>query len=284
MSVPDDYRAESRKRWSARAEGWERHRDAWRTGTMPVAAWMIDALDPQPGHNLIELAAGTGDTGLLAAELVAPGGDVIISDFSAEMLAVARRRADELGVANVRFKQIDAETSIDVPAASLDGALCRWGFMLTADPENALRESRRVLRPGARLALAAWAAEEENPWIAVLDRAVAERGLSLPPAVPDAPGQFSAAPEGVIAAQLEAAGFTEPHVELLAFAMPYASVDDWFETEVDMSGRFSGALAQAGDEDVAAIHAALAAAAERYPGPEGTLAVPALTWVASAVA
>ena len=45
-----------------------------RTATMPVSAWMIDAIDPQPGQTLLELAAGTGDTGLLAAELIEPGG------------------------------------------------------------------------------------------------------------------------------------------------------------------------------------------------------------------
>jgi SAM-dependent methyltransferase len=283
MPVPDDYRAESRRGWGARAEGWERHADAWRSATMPVSAWMIDALDPQPGQNLIELAAGTGDTGLLAAELVAPGGDVIISDFSPEMLAVARRRADALHVANVRFKQIDAETSIDVPAASLDGALCRWGYPLMADPENAMRETRRVVKPGARLALAAWAAPEENPWLTTPMRLLAERGVVSPPD-PDAPGGFSAARPGLLAEQLVAAGFTEHHTERLDFAIPLASADDWFGALSDQSGRFADALARAADADVAALRAALAAAAERYPGPEGTLEIPAATWVAWAAA
>ena len=77
MSIPDDYRAQSRKRWGRQAEGWESRRDELRTATMPVSAWLIDALDPQPGQTLLELAAGTGDTGLLAAELIEPGGTLI---------------------------------------------------------------------------------------------------------------------------------------------------------------------------------------------------------------
>src|SRR5688500_7769039 len=172
---------------------------------MPVSAWLIDALDPQPGQTLLELAAGTGDTGFLAAELVAPTGELITSDFSAEMLATARRRADELGVTNVRFKQIDAETSIDVPAASIDGVLCRWGFMLMAEPGVALSGARRVLKPGGRLALAAWASPADNPWSSVATRELVDRGLT-DAADPAEPGQFTWAREDVIAEQLEAAG------------------------------------------------------------------------------
>ncbi len=116
MALPDDFRSESRKRWGAQAEGWASQQEALRTRTMPVAAWMIDAIDPQPGQSLLELAAGTGDTGLLAAELIAPAGTLISSDFAPEMLQAAQRRAEELGITNVRFKQIDADTSIDLEA------------------------------------------------------------------------------------------------------------------------------------------------------------------------
>ena len=116
MALPDDFRSESRKRWGEQAEGWASQQEALRTRTMPVSAWMIDAIDPQPGQSLLELAAGTGDTGLLAAELIAPTGTLISSDFAPEMLQAAQRRAEELGIGNVRFKQIDADTSIDLEA------------------------------------------------------------------------------------------------------------------------------------------------------------------------
>ena len=94
---------------------------------MPVSAWMIDALDPQPGDNLLELAAGVGDTGFLAAELIAPGGTLICSDFSPDMLATAQRRAEELGVDNVRFKQIDAETRASTSTRRASTASCAAG-------------------------------------------------------------------------------------------------------------------------------------------------------------
>lgn len=283
MSVPDDYRAESRRRWSDQAAGWESRRDLLRTATMPVSAWMIDAIDPQPGQTVLELAAGTGDTGLLAAELLEPGGTLICSDFSAEMLATARRRADELGVRNVRFKQIDAETSIDIAAASLDGVLCRWGYMLMADPQSALRETRRVLKPGARVALAAWAALDDNPWSVLPSQELIAAGLAEPPQ-PGVPGQFAWAREGVVAEQLAAAGFGEHHVEALDFTIDYRSAVDWWESQSAFSSWFAQAVARADDDQLAAIGDAVDRHAERFMAEDGTVRIPASTWVAWAAA
>ena len=130
-----------------------------------VSRWLLEAIAPQPGQTVLELAAGPGDTGLMAAGLVAPDGKVIVTDFAEEMVAIARARAAELGLANVEVRQMEAEW-IDLPAASVDGVLCRWGYMLLADPEAALRETRRVLRPGGRVALAVWDAPAHNPWLA----------------------------------------------------------------------------------------------------------------------
>jgi SAM-dependent methyltransferase len=279
VSIPDDYRAQSRKRWGRQAEGWESRRDELRTATMPVSAWLIDALDPQPGQTLLELAAGTGDTGLLAAELLEPGGSLISSDFSPEMLQTAQRRAEELGVRNVRFRQIDAETSIDLEAASVDGVLCRWGYMLLADPEVALRETRRVLKPGRRVALAAWTLPEENPWSSLPFRALVERGLVEPPDG-SLPGQFAWGREGVIADQLEAAGFSEHHVEALDFAIPYRSATDWWNAGSTFSSFMADAVARASDDDLAAVGDAIDEHAARFAQPDGTLLIPARSWVA----
>ena len=279
MGIPDDFRAQSRLRWGEQAAGWEARRDLLRSTSMPVSAWMIDALDPQPGQTILELAAGTGDTGLLAAELIAPGGELICSDFAPEMLMTAQRRAEELGVDNVRFKQIDAETSIDVAAASLDGVLCRWGYMLMADPETALRETRRVLKPGRRLALAAWAGPEHNLWSVLPTRALTDRGIGEPPD-PTVPNQFSWAAEEVIAERLEAAGFTDHHTEALDFALEYASAEDWWASQSDLSNRFATALERAPEEDRAAARATVERHAERFARPDGRLTIPARTWVA----
>ena len=273
------YRQENRQRWAGGAAGWERHADAFRRDTMPVSMWMVEAIAPQPGHMILDLAAGIGDTGFLAAELIEPGGTLITSDLVPEMLSAAQRRAEALGLRNVRFRQIDAE-AIDQPAASVDGVLSRWGYMLMPDAEAALRDTRRVLKPGGRVALAAWADPDDNPWTVLPVKELVARGKVEP--VPPGPGQFFWAPEGAIAETLEAAGFVEHEVDSVAFTLRYGSARAWWEVQRDMSQRVGQADLTAEEEDE--VVAALAERAAPWTGEDGSLALPARTWVAGGTA
>jgi SAM-dependent methyltransferase len=279
----DDIRQESRARWSATAKGWGKRAEQLRRTTMPVSTWMVDAVGPQPGDTLLELAAGPGDTGFLAAELIRPGGTLITSDFVPEMLTVAQERAKALGLDNVRFKQIDAETAIDIEAASIDGVLCRWGYMLMADPVTALVQTRRVLKPGGRLALAAWTAPEHNLWSALPARELVSRGLLERPD-PDEPGQFAWADEGVIAERLEEAGFVDYEIATVDFTIAYESLDDWWDITRDTSKRFADATAALDEAAKADIQASLAQAAAPLTAADGSIAIPARTWTAAATA
>jgi SAM-dependent methyltransferase len=272
---------ESRDRWVRAAEGWEKQADKFGKDSMPVSAAMVEAIAPQPGHTVLDLAAGIGDTGYLAAELVAPNGQLITSDFVPEMLSAAQRRAEALGVENVRFRQIDAE-AIDQPAASLDVVLCRWGYMLMADGEAALRDTRRVLRPGGRLALAAWAEPEANPWSVLLVEELVARGHAEP--APPGPGQFTWAPEGVVAENLEVAGFVDYEVAAVDFAMRYPSARGWWDEQAAMSMRLRDAAAGMSRDEVDDVVAALERNGEPWSSADGALAIPARTWVAAATA
>src|SRR5260370_16893421 len=103
------------------------------------------------------------------------------------MLEGAGAGAAERGLDNVEFQVLNAEW-IDLPLASVDIVLCRYGYMLMADPAAALSETRRVLRPGGRAGLAVWDAIEANPWAGAPGGVLRERGLTaLGDATPPAP-------------------------------------------------------------------------------------------------
>jgi SAM-dependent methyltransferase len=273
------YRQQSRHRWMTTAAGWERYADAFRRDTMPVTAWMLDHAQPQPGDTVLDLAAGIGDAGFLASELIAPHGQLITSDFVPEMLSAAQRRAAALGIENVRFRQIDAE-AIDQPAASLDVVLCRWGYMLMADGEAAVRDTRRVLRPGGRLALAAWAGPETNPWSVFLTEELIARGRAEPS--PPGPGQFAWAADRAVAENLEAAGFVDYEVDAVDFTLRYPSARAWWDMQAAMSLRVQDAAAGMRPDEVDDVVGGLERRASQWTQPDGSLAVPARTWVARA--
>jgi SAM-dependent methyltransferase len=279
---PAQYRSESRDRWEAMASGWEARRAEFQRASAPVAEWLVQAIDPQPGQTVLEVAAGLGDTGLLAAPRVAPGGKVIVTDGAGAMLEAARRRAAELGVENVEFEAMEAEW-LDVPTASVDAVLCRWGYMLLADPEAALRETRRVLRPGGRVALAAWAAAPENPWVSQIGAELVARDLAAPPE-PGDPGMFSFAADGHLEELLLSTGFGEVEVTTVDLTFRAPSFDEWWEWQFDMSPALGEALGPVDPELRDAVHEAIAERLAPWRADDGSLAIPGRTLVAVAEA
>jgi SAM-dependent methyltransferase len=277
------YRADSRERWERAAPGWARDREAFQRDAIDVSRWMLDAAQLQPGHTVLELAAGPADTGLMAAELVAPGGKAIITDNADAMIEAAKARAEEVGATNVEIRPMEAEW-IDLPTASVDAVLCRWGYMLLADPEAALRETRRVLRPGGRVALAAWAGPEDNPWVAVMGKVMVERGV-MEPEPPDMPGPlaFGRRP-GQIEELLDAAGFDDIVVEPLDIAFHAPSLDEWWDHAVRTSGRFSSVVAGLNPAEHYALRDAVDAAYDPYVAADGSVELPARALVAAASA
>ena len=278
----DAFRDEARRRWEGAAAGWEARRADFQRAAQPVSMWLVDHIAPQPGHVVLELAAGPGDTGLLAAELVAPGGRAILTDTAQAMVEAAERRAAELGIRNAEARVMDAEW-LDLPTASVDAVLCRFGYMLLADPAAALTETRRVLRPGGRVALAAWTSGDENPWMTSITRTLVELGHAAPPP-PGEPGPMAFAEPGTIERLLEDAGFEDVLVEALDFTFSFASTDAHFEHQVAMSTRLADQLAPLTPAEHTAVRDAVDAKLAPYVREDGAVAIPARTWVAAASA
>ncbi len=236
-----DYTSESRERWQRMAAGWERQNDRQWAATGVVSRDLVERLAPAPGDVVLELAAGIGQTSLLLAER---GANVISTDFAPAMVEAAQRLTERLGATGIEHRVVDAE-NIDLPDASVDGVLCRWGLMLFGDPMRALSEIQRVLRAGGRFACSVWATADANPWASVAGRAMAEAGV-MPPPAPGEPGMFTLGAPGRLEELLGAAGFTDVEAGAVDITFAYADFDEYWLLMLELGGAIAQAVAGLG--------------------------------------
>ena len=217
---------------------------------------------------MLELAAGVGDTGFDAAALIGDRGRLISSDFSPAMVAAARRRGAERGLGNVEYRVMDAERT-GLADESVDGVLCRFAYMLMADPAAALAETRRVLRPEGRLALAVWGALEQIPFFAIIGMSLGQRGHIPPPEPPPAPGPFSMASPERTTALLRGAGFAEVRTEEVQVRFRVPDVDEYLALVQDTAGPLGLALRGLSGAERAEVSAEVGHACEHFRTEDG---------------
>ncbi len=281
MSEQPGYDEISLAQWEGVAGGWKAHAaELEERGAGLAAGWMLDAAQLQPGERVLELACGPAGVGLQAARAVEPDGSVLLTDFSPAMVESARARAAELGIGNAEFSVADAQ-NLDLPDASFDAVLCRFGFMLIGDPFAAMQESARVLRPEGRLAVAVWGEPADNAWIMLPMRALMEH-FDAPAPDLDAPGLWAFRDHDRLRGMLAHAGLAGVKVETLQTTERFDSLDHAWQYLSDLAGPLQALLASLSPEDLAAVRERVARDAEPFTGPDGSLELPAAINVAVA--
>src|SRR5580704_12156445 len=157
--------------------GWDLaaldYEQLWQAQLAEAQSALLSLASLEPGEQVLDIACGTGLVSLEAARAVSTGGHVLGIDLSERMVDAAERRAREMKLSNCSFSRMDAET-LALPDASFDVVLCALGLMYMPDPEQAVREMRRVLRPGGRISLAIWGEQSNCGWSAVFPIVAAE--------------------------------------------------------------------------------------------------------------
>jgi SAM-dependent methyltransferase len=146
--------------WDLAADAYARH---WHGPLAGVQNEVLALAVPAPGEAVLDVACGTGVVSVAAARAVGPVGRVLGVDLADAMVQASRQRAQDLGLGQAAFERMDAE-QLKLPDAGFDLALCALGLMYLPDPDAALRELHRVLRPGGRVVLAVWGARALCGW------------------------------------------------------------------------------------------------------------------------
>ncbi|MBV9580740.1 MAG: methyltransferase domain-containing protein [Chloroflexi bacterium] len=170
----------------------------------PWAHILLEIVPPRSGDAILDVATGPGTVARPAAAIAGPRGRVTGVDLSAAMLEVARSFAAEPGSAPIDYLESPA-TSMPLPDTSFDRGYCQQGLQHMSDPAAALQEIRRLLKPGARLAVAIW---QQSPF-GLFRQVVADLGISAEGAQPSG---FGRDPNDLRAA-LQRAGFADVEVQ-----------------------------------------------------------------------
>ena len=131
--------------------GWDKavgdYEAGWRTQLAPAQSLMLEMAGLKAGERVLDVACGTGLVSFRCVDAVGPGGWVVGTDLSGEMVAAAERLAAEKNIHNVAFERFHAEEML-LDEAPFDAAICGLGLMYVPNPLKALAEMRRWLKPG----------------------------------------------------------------------------------------------------------------------------------------
>jgi SAM-dependent methyltransferase len=245
----------------------------------PCAEILLSRLALRPGETLLDVACGTGIVVRLAAPLLGPAGLVIGRDINEAMVVRARSHAPPPGSARLEFG-VSPAAPLDLDDESVDAVTCQQGLQFFPEPDAALAEMRRCLRPSGRVGVAVWFGVEECPLWAALEAGLAEKwgaehaaGIRQPFSWPGAEALTSA---------MAGAGFTDVHLSDHTVVMH-------FEGGVRQAMRAIAATPFAPDVKAldAVDHERMVHTVMRHLGRstdlDATVDIPARTWIGTAV-
>ena len=201
-----------------------------------LAEALLRAADLAPGQQVLDLASGPGLLARDAARLVQPGGWVLATDIAEAMMIEASRvndaESDVALRASTGFATTDAE-HLCLPDASFDRVLIGLALFMFPDEGKSLKEIRRVLRPGGRLAVSVWGPRASVPLISCAQDCIARL---LPPPKFVRPSVFRFGEDHTLAAALADAGFDDVRVSPCRFNCHFTDSESYWQAFLDLAG------------------------------------------------
>ena len=196
---PKLHRRVQRYGWDLAVEFYDRY---WVPVLRECSERCLALADLKPGERVLDVATGTGVAAFLAAEQVGREGEVVATDLAEKMVEATRAEAERRSVGNMRFQRVDAE-ELGFPDGSFDAVLCVLGLMYPADPQRAIDQMQRVLRPGGRAVVCVWGRRDRCGWNAVFPIVDAQVQSDVCPLF------FSLGAPKALALAFQRAGFTD---------------------------------------------------------------------------
>jgi enediyne biosynthesis protein CalE5 len=267
---PTAFKARQSEQWSDVAQGWRRRWATFERDAQPLSDRLMELAHVGPGQRVLDVATGIGEPALTAARWVGPTGSVIAIDQAPQMLDVARDRIEATGLQNVTFIEGDAET-VQLPPASFDAVVSRWGLLFFQDPVGALLRFRASLVPGGWLAAAIWGPPERVPLISLPFMALAGGDQERPPAPPPGPNPFALSESAKLEQAVRDAGFVDAQSERMTVIFTFTSVEELLGHIREVSAPVRAITTTMSQEEQALFWKRLATAAQNYTDAAGVV-------------
>jgi ubiquinone/menaquinone biosynthesis C-methylase UbiE len=203
-TAPDALKGED---WAGEmGERWLANLDRFEGMIAPIGAALLAQAGYQPGERVLDLGCGGGATTLAIAEAVGAEGAALGLDVAPMLIACAQERAAAAG-STARFVCADAATAA-LGKPPFDRLFSRFGSMFFEAPVAAFTNLRTMLKPGAQIDLAVWAAPRDNLWMMEM-MGVVRQHIEIPPAIPRTPGPFAFEELAYLEEVLTGAGFSD---------------------------------------------------------------------------
>jgi SAM-dependent methyltransferase len=255
-------------------EQWQSAAGAWHEWGPVIEAWlgestelMLDLAGVGPAGRVLDVAAGAGGQTFAAARRVGPGGRVLATDISANLLAHLEKDAAAAGLGNVATRVMDGE-QLDTEAGHFDAVISRVGLIYFPDQHGALLGMRRALRAGGRVGAIVYSTPQANEFFSIPVSVIRDRA-QLPPPLPGQPGPFSLGAPGVLADALSAAGFVDVEVRTVAAPLVFPTAADCVRFERESFGALHQMLAGLDDDGHEAAWQEIVAQLRAFEGPDG---------------
>jgi SAM-dependent methyltransferase len=259
---------------------WVRNQAIMDASLADATAGLFASAGIKPGERVLDIGCGSGETSLMAASAVGPGGAVTGLDISKPLLELARRRAG--GVPNLRFIEGDASEHAFQPAFDL--LLSRFGVMFFSDPATAFANIRKAAAPGGRLAFVCWRDLGENEYAAMPYEIAKPLMPSVPPFDPHAPGPFALSDPDRLRGILSDAGFSGIVLGKLDGRMRMGATPEAAGIQATSLGPTARSLSQFDEPVRARVLAAVTEAFRAYPLVDGQVTCRIACWLVTAKA
>ncbi len=275
----EEIRETQRQMWNKFSSGWKKCDSFTMDWLRPVGEKLLELAVLKDDYILLDVATGTGEPGLTAAEKLKHG-RVIGTDLAEEMIRIAEEKANERGVTNYETRVCDAS---ELPFANdyFDAIVCRFGIMFFPDTLTGLKELVRVLKPRRRIAISAWAQPEKNPWATNIGEIVNSM-LQIPAPHPDAPNIFRCSEPGTLTSLLNQAGLDDVKEIEISGKVTFDTPENYWEFMTNVAAPIIMALAKADEEMREKVRLAVLKSAMKHVNG-GRLTMQWSSWIASGV-